>query len=585
MSVQLKESPFHLNDGQIKWVEDTFASMTSEEKLGQLLCPSLSMFNSKTINHFAKDIKVGGMMIRPFKVKGLQDNIKKLQKASRIPMLISANLENGGVGAISEGTFFAMPEGCSATGDMINGYRLGKISCQEAASIGVTWGYAPIVDIDMNYSNPITNIRSFGNDKEVVVKMAQGYLQAAKESGVAATIKHFPGDGVDERDQHLLVSVNSLSSEDWMDSYGYIYSTLINEGAPTVMIGHIAQPAVARAIDPTISDEEALLPASQSKTLLTGLLREKLGFNGLVVTDSTLMVGFMQSMPRKKAIPLCIESGADVILFNRNLDEDYDYLKKGYQDGILSEGRINEAVLRILALKASMNLHVKQEDGTIVPSVDPLEIIHSPVTKTWVKECADKAITLVKDNRKLLPLSPNKTKRVYLNVIENYVSNNSVFAKDIKKRLEAEGFTVELRKRKLDINPALMLKGIPTPALLKVMKEIMSNTDSFVSKYDMAMIVVNMETVSNATVVRMNWKVMFGLGNDIPWYAGEMPLVVVSTANPYHLLDIPMAHTYINAYSGNKETLDAVFDKLMGRSEFKGISPVDPFCGHEDCKL
>jgi len=585
MSIQFQGNPFFLQQEQIQWVQETLASLTAEEKIGQLLCPSLSMFSEKTIDRFAKELKIGSMMIRPFGVKGLQDNLRKLQNASRVPLLISANLESGGNGAIKEGTLFAMPEGCSATGDPINGYRLGKISCEEAASVGVNWGYAPIVDIDMNFRNPITNIRSFGNDKNVVLSMAQGYLKAAKEAGVAPTIKHFPGDGVDERDQHLLVSVNSLSNQDWMDSFGMIYSRLIEDGVPTIMAGHIAQPAVARAIDPSISDADAFLPGSQSKTLLTGLLRNRLGFNGVIVTDSTLMVGFMQCMPRRLAIPLCVEHGIDIILFNRSIEEDFDFLIQGLRDGILSQQRLDEAVARILALKASLNLPAKQKAGTIVPNVDPLTVIRSSRTKQWVLDCADQAVTLVKDRRGLLPISPEKTPRVYLNVMENYVANQSELGREWKKRLEKEGFSVELRKRKLDLNPNLLTKGVITPTLIKVMKEIMANTDSFVSKYDMCVIVLHMETVSNATVVRVNWKVMFGLGNDIPWYAGEMPLLVVSTANPYHLLDIPMAHAYINAYTGNPATLDAVFDKLMGRSVFKGISPVDPFCGHEDCRL
>ena len=101
----------------------------------------------------------------------------------------------------------------------------------------------------------------------------------------------------------------------------------------------------------------------------------------------------------------------------------------------------------------------------------------------------------------------------------------------------------------------------------------------------MAMIVLNMPTESNASVVRVSWSVIAGMGNDIPWYAGELPLVVVSFANPYHLLDIPMADAYVNAYTDNEATRSAVFDKLMGRSPFKGISPVDAFCGHEDCRV
>jgi beta-N-acetylhexosaminidase len=322
-----------------------------------------------------------------------------------------------------------------------------------------------------------------------------------------------------------------------------------------------------------------LLPASLSKTLTTGLFREKLGFNGLVVTDSTLMTGFMQPMPRKKAVPLCIECGCDFLLFNRNVEEDWKYMLDGIKDGILSKARLDEAVLRVLATKASLGLNTKKS----MP--DPIQVAGNPETKKWVLDCADKCVTLVKDNKKLLPLSPSKHKRVYLNVIENYVENNSKLGKDLKARLEKEGFEVTLRKRKLDINPNLLMRGIATPDLIKVMKEVMATTDSFVSKHDMCMIALNMETVSNATVVRVNWRVMFGLGNDIPWYAGEMPLIAVSFANPYHLLDIPMADVYVNSYTATKEVLDATFDKLMGRSELKGISPVDPFCGHEDCRL
>lgn len=585
MSVDMQAAPFKLNDSQIGWVQETYKNMTLEEKIGQILCPSLSAFSKKKINKFKREIKIGSMMIRPFPLKGLQDNIRTLQESSKIPLLISANLEGGANNAIDEGTLFNQPMGCTATVDKENGYRLGKTACSEAAAVGVNWAYAPIVDIDVNYANPITNIRSFGSKKEDVIGMAREYIKGAGESGVIPTIKHFPGDGVDERDQHLLVSVNTLDYEAWMNSFGEVYQTLINEGVQSVMIAHIAQPAVARELEPGISDEEAFMPASQSKVLMTKMLREKMGFNGLIVTDSTLMVGYMQNMPRREAVPHSIECGADIILFNRSLDEDFRYLMDGYKNGLLSDKRLDEAVMRMLALKASMNLHIQHKDGTIVPRTNPMEIIGFPQTKNWVKECADKAITLVKDRKKILPLSPTKTKRVYLNVIENTVSNKSAYAKELNRRLEVEGFIVTLRKRELNIDMRKVMKGMITPSVLKVMKEIMAPTEAFTSQYDMAMIVLNMETESNATVIRVDWQVFAGLGNDIPWYSGEMPLVVVSTATPYHLLDIPMAHVYINTYVNNEATLDALFDKLMGRSEFKGISPVDPFCGHEDCRL
>lgn len=572
--IDLKNAPFYLDDEQEKWVKTTLASMNEDEKIGQLLCPSLATFDEGLVDYYTKVLKIGSVMIRPFEKDGLKENIARLQKKSRIPMLISANLENGGCGAVREGTLFANPLGCAATRNTENGYRLGRISCNEAASMGVNWAFAPIVDIDMNYHNPITNVRTFGDDPNTVLSFAMEYIRAAREEHVIPTIKHFPGDGVDERDQHLLTSVNDLSYEKWMRTFGKVYGELIKIGTPVVMAGHISAPSVAARFTPDGRDD--MLPASQSYTLLTKLLREKLGFNGVVVTDSTLMVGYMQHMPRRLAIPNSIESGADIILFNRSIEEDIKYLKDGLIRGVLSQKRLHEAVMRVLALKASIGL----ADGTDQEHCE----LDKNTTDRWVRECADEAITLVKNENGIIPLSPEKTKRIYLNVIENVADNRSPFAKDIKKRLEREGFKVTLRKRKYPFDPSALTLEKITPAVNKALEEVMCNTEQFVKQYDMAVLVLNMQTASNATVVRVNWNVLFGMGNDLPWYAGEMPLLAVSTCNPYHLLDVPMAHAYINAYTPNEATLDALFDKIMGRSAFKGRSPIDPFCGKIDTK-
>ena len=572
--IQLKGKPFFLNDAQIQWVNSTLESMTVEEKIGQILCPSLASFDENLVGYYTGVLKVGSVMIRPFEKEGLRENIRRLQRSSRVPLLVAANLENGGCGAIREGTLFANPMGCAATDDPENGYRLGKISCAEAAEHGVNWAFAPIVDIDRNYHNPITNVRTFGSDADKVLSFAKGYIRGAGEEKVIPTIKHFPGDGVDERDQHLLTSVNDLTYERWMATFGKVYGQLIDEGAPVVMAGHISAPHIAQRLTPDGRDD--LLPASQSYTLLTKFLRDRLGFNGLVVTDSTLMVGYMQHMPRRLAIPHSIESGADVILFSRSIEEDIRYLKEGLASGVLTGKRLNDAVTRVLALKASIGLHEESWAEEKTSTLTPDQV------KAWTVDCADKTVTLVKDTRNLLPLSPAKTKRIYLNVIENTADNRSAFARDIKHRLEKEGFRVTLRKRKYPFDPAGLTLEKITPAVNKALSEAFCSTEDFVSQYDMAMIVLNMQTASNATVVRVNWNVLFGMGNDLPWYAGEMPLVAISVCNPYHLLDVPIAHTYINAYTPNPETLDAVFDKIMGRSEFKGVSPVDPFCAKLD---
>ncbi len=582
--VDYKSAPFNLNDSQISWVKDTLNSMTIDEKIGQIFCPSLSSFDPNLLGYYTNVLHIGSCMVRPFPLDGFQDNVRLLQSMSKIPMLISANLESGGSGAITEGTEFAPQMACAATKDKKNAYHLGKISASEAASVGINWGYAPVVDIDRNFHNPIVNVRAYSSDPNDVIDMAREYIKAAKEEGVAPTIKHFPGDGSDERDQHLLVSVNSLSSKEWFETYGKIYKTLIDEGAPSVMVGHIAQPSVAKELNPELSDAECYHPASISQTLMTKLLREKLGFNGLIVTDSTLMAGYMQKLPRRIAIPTSIQAGADVILFNRSLEEDIGYFKKGLEDGLVTMERIDEAVERMLALKASMGLIEKKADGTLVSSENPRNIVGKPEYKEWTRECADNSITLVKDVKGLIPLNKEKIKRIYLNVIEGEVINNSPFGLKVKSMLEEEGFDVTLRERKLVFNPLHLLSGEMTDEENKALNEIMSNTDSFVSQYDMAMIVVNVATMSNNTVVRINWQVVAGLGNDLPWYSGEMPLLVVSMSNPYHLFDIPMAHTYINTYSASDTYLKLTIDKIMGRSEFKGISPVDPFCGVEDTK-
>ena len=577
--IRLDRKPFCLSTDKQSWVRETVATMTLDEKIGQILCPVLSSLDDKTIQYYTQTLCVGSVMIRPYDIDGLQDGINLLQRSSRIPLLVAANLENGGCGAITQGTLFANPLGCTATNDKQSGYRLGKVSCSEAASVGVNWAFAPIVDIDYNYHNPITNVRTFGSNPQTVLDFAKEYIRAANEEKVACTIKHFPGDGVDERDQHLLTSVNDLTFDKWMETYGHVYKMLIDDGVQSVMVGHIAAPNVAMELEPDITESQALMPASQSATLLK-LLRNTLAFNGVVITDSTLMVGYMQHLPRRVALPMSIQCGVDVILFNRSIEEDFAYLRDAVKQGLLTMDRLDEAVTRVLALKAALGLDEQRE---FTSKCD--EIINNSAFVDWTKQCADNAVTLVKDNKHLLPLTPQKYKRVYLNVIENVVANDTPLGLDIKTRLENEGFEVALRRRKYPFDPSdLTLENI-TPEVNDALKEIMCGTDEFVGKYDIAMIVLDIKTASNATVVRVNWNVMFGMGNDLPWYAGEMPLLVVSLCNPYHLLDVPMASAYINAYTDNSATLDAVFDKIVGRSEFNGVSPVDPFCGKTDTRL
>ena len=582
--IDLKANPFFLSDEEIRWVEDTLASMTLEEKAGQVFCPMGYASADEALRHTVCEIGVGGMMYRPGMKAEIQDTHRRIQKMAKIPLLLAANTEAGGNGLAVEGTGFGCPMAVAATDDPESAYRMGYVACKEGSALGLNWSFAPIIDIDRDFHNPITNTRTFGSDPDRVIACASRYLDAADECDVAVSIKHFPGDGVDERDQHLLTSVNSLSCEDWMASYGRVYKTLIDKGAKTVMVGHIAQPAWAKRINPDADKAECLMPASLSPELLTGLLRGKLGFNGLISTDSTAMVGFTIAMPRSRAIPHCIAAGADMILFNKSLEEDYAYLLDGVKNGLLSIERLDEAVTRILATKAALHLPEKQRDGSIVPGPEALDVVGCETFTAWADETADRAVTLVHDTQHLLPISPKKYPRLYLNVIQKSTDPDDALVKEWKARFEAEGFAVTVRDRRVSIDTADFTDPHLSPEKQYMMYELYRSVEEMKKNYDLYVYVVNMQNASNNTTLRLNWNVTFGMGDDAPWLVSEVPVMMISTGYPYHLFDAPMIKTFINSYSNAPRFNKAVVEKIMGRSEFKGKSPVDPYCGKDYLK-
>lgn len=229
--IHLKEAPFNLNESEIDWVKTTLASMTLEEKVGQVFCPLGPGGEEFDLHHMIDDLHVGGLMYRPDFAANIQDTHRKIQKMAKIPLLLAANVERGGDGVCLEGTSFGRPMAVAASGDKGNAYRMGVAACKEGAAVGLNWAFAPFVDIDMEFHNPITNVRTFGSNVDQIIEYASEYLHAADENDVAVSIKHFPGDGTDERDQHLVTSVNTLSTDDWDESYGRIYRTLIECGA------------------------------------------------------------------------------------------------------------------------------------------------------------------------------------------------------------------------------------------------------------------------------------------------------------------------------------------------------------------
>lgn len=562
----LREKPFNLQEDDIRWVTSVFKQMSVEEKIGQLFFMVGYKQDEPFLKRLAGEIGIGGLMCRSMDKESVMATVTTLQSSAKVPLLIAANLEAGGQGITKDGTKIGSSMAIAATDNVDLAYQLGKVCAIEGKSVGANYAFAPVVDIDYNFRNPITNTRTFGSDPERVKRMGAAYVKGAQEQGIATSIKHFPGDGVDERDQHLVTSVNTLSPEEWDRTFGDVYRHLIDEGAKTVMVGHISLPEYSKKLNPALSDAE-ILPASLAEELLNGLLRERLGFNGLIMTDATTMAGMNIAMPRNQLVPKSIQNGCDMFLFTKNLDEDVAFMREGLEQGLLSEQRLDEAVLRILGLKASLNLHKMNN----LPSQEEAAIkLKNEQHLTIAEQVSDQSITLVKEEQGVLPLTSERYKRILLYDIESeanalgYDKSNGLAASFIPL-LEAEGFEVTR------FEPSGVYEGLQ------------SSFTEMKNTYDLIIYLCSLATKSNQTTVRIEW--MNPMGVNVPIYPEAIPTVFISTENPYHLLDVPRVKTYINTYGVNDYTLPMLVRKLTGQSEFIGKSPVDPFCGKWDTRL
>lgn len=535
--MDLKRKPFYLDDTAIEWVNNTLNGLTEDEKIGQLFFPIGFSTEKEYLNHL-RSLGIGGLFFRPGVAEEVQQTYEYMQRTSKVPLLTAANLEDGGNGSSIEGTAFGNQMAVAATNQTGDAYTLGKIASSEGKAVGVNFGFSPVVDLDLNFRNPITNVRTYGSDVERVIKNAKEYIQAFHDNGIMTSIKHFPGDGVDERDQHLLTSINSLSVDNWKKTFGKVYQELIDFGSKAVMVGHIAFPAYS-------GDE---MPATLSPQLLQDLLRNEIGFNGLTITDATPMVGFCSAMKRSEAVPYTIQAGCDMLLFNRVLEEDIQYMKDGLSKGILTKERLDEAVTRILATKASLGLHQTINHGTAKFEDFREEQL----------DLADRSITLVKDTQNMLPLSVEKHKRVLLQLLGSFDSNERVLEK-VKAELEKRDFEITVYEPETNFFD-------------------LGTVTSFSNDYDAVLYVANIQNASNQTVTRVHWHTLFGLGNNLPWFTKEVPTMLLSFGNPYHLYDLPMVDTVINAYCNYDHFIEMAIKKVTGESSFKGVSPVNPFC-------
>ena len=413
MSVDLTAKPYYLNEEQIKWVKDTIAGMSLEEKIGQLFINMGSSREEGYLKGVLDNYHIGGVRYNPGTAEEVYDQNKILQENSKIPLLIAANTEAGGDGACTDGTYVGHEIKVAATRDEHLAYRMGQIAGEEAAAIGCNWSFAPIVGLLKNWRNPILSVRTWSDDPDLNIKLSLAYMKGIQEFGIAPAAKHFPGDGSDERDQHLSFAPNHSTVEEWDNSFGRVFQALIDAGVPSIMAGHIGLPSYVRYFNPDATLQEANLPATLNKYLITDLLRKKMGFNGVVVTDASHMVGMTGTMKRRDLLPTAIAAGVDLFLFFNDPDEDLQWMMDGYKNGVITDERLNDALMHILGLKAHIGLN-KGFKFLEHSKYEQLAHIGKPENKKVAHEVTDKAITLVKNKEHIFPISPAKQKRVLL---------------------------------------------------------------------------------------------------------------------------------------------------------------------------
>lgn len=547
----LQKPPFNLAGADLRWVEETFASLSDAEKIGQLFVIQ-NMGDDGRAGEAVRDLGIGGVT-RFFSGDFASERavIAKMQADAKIPLLVSADLE-GSIMSLPFGTEVPNPLALAAIDDVDATREVTEIMAQEALAVGVNWSFTPVLDINAAFRSPIVATRGYGSDPEIIKRHAMAQLDVFQQSGLAATVKHWPGEGYDDRDQHLVTTVIPQTVADWRATAGALYGAAIERGVLAVMSAHIAFPAYVKQIDPDASIEAQHCPATLSAHLNQTLLRDELGFNGLVVSDATSMAGLTSHSARADHLPLLIENGCDVVLFSDAVSADVETLSMALTEGRLSHARLDAAVIRILGLKATLGLHHKRPAPPLPDRAQSAARV-APITA--------KAPTLVKDVQQLMPLDPTKHRNVYVytsGLVSPLMGARELAFMDM---LRGEGFEVTVHD-----------PGRPGMRLWE--------------KADVVLYVMAEETLLTRERIFMNWAGLtgfFGAAMERPWH--DVPCALISFGYPYYLYDAPRMPCVINAYMAAETAQSAVLECVMGRADFAGVSPVDPFCGQDIARL
>jgi beta-N-acetylhexosaminidase len=552
-----RKSPFHLKPHDQTWVENTLNGLNTENRLRQLFVHFGMGDDPGNIDRLA-NLRPGGVhRIMGPDLLAAHAATRRFMDQCEIPPFITADLEAGANHAFCM-TSMQNQLGLAAANDLNLSRRAVGVMAREAAAMGFNWTFTPCIDVNKAMQSAIVGTRSYGSDIEKIASQAQVHMEIMQAHGIAATAKHWPGEGYDDRDQHLVTTINPLNGEAWGNVFGKLYRGLIDNGVMAVMSAHIALPEYLARLG--VKDGlDRYSPASITKLLNIDLLREELGFEGLVVSDATPMAGLGSFGPRSVIAPALIENGCDVFLFSPNEEQDLQYLRDGLSDGRLSEARLDSACRNILTMKAALGLHRKSIDERILPFDQCTDVIKSSGSLEVAREVAEASVTLVKDVHNLLPLNQERHRRVCLiggdipGFIPGMPSRRiSVFEDAMRSR----GFEVTL------FDPA----NAPTP----------ENTDLVI--YALAV-----ESSLGKSRIFLDWaQLQPGIMNLMNRYWHDIPTMLVSFGHPYYLYDAPRMPCVINAYSPVDDVQRAVVARITGNAPFKGTSPVDAFAGQPD---
>ncbi|MFW6160267.1 MAG: glycoside hydrolase family 3 protein [Acidobacteriota bacterium] len=529
-----------------KWVRQTLDKMTVEEKIGQMICCRVQGIYAHRESEFIKNLeklvrqeKVGGFILFRGEIYETAWLLNKLQQWTDVPLLIASDLERGLGNQLNGATLFPPLMSLGAIGSAEAAYAMGKVTAVEARSVGIHITYAPVVDVNINPLNPIINTRSFGEEPELVGRLAQEFIKGCQEHGLIATAKHFPGHGDTDEDSHSVLPVVTGDRERLEKVEFYPFRKVIQAGVQAIMTAHLHLPA----LDPTVN-----MPATLSKPILTDLLRMEMSFKGLIVTDAMNMGGIITQYPPEEAALLAVQAGADIILIPPEPEKVIKKLIEAVKQGIIPESRLNESVHRILEAKAKLGLHQK----SLVEVEEISKVVASPKHLEQSQLAFQKSITCVKNSNNILPLSKNKKKI-------------AVFAlsSDPGDYFAGSRFLQEIAKRQ-DI-------------LLGFMADAFTGVKFFLEALEKA-------REAEVYVVALFSRLRTGKGSvDLDekyiqlirnFSSSGVPVVVISFGSPYFIRHFPEIDAYLCAYRHASPAQAAAVEALFGEIEITGRLPV-----------